>query len=263
MIEKIVLLDIEKIDPPVEADRDLIDPDKIRELAESIRSQGLHSPILVRPVNGRFEIVFGHRRFLAHRLLGEIKIRSMVKEMTDDQVYETRAVENDQREDLNPIERAKTYKRLREKFSMSNRQIAQKMGRSPGVVDKYFKLLECPEEFQDAIARKKIYMEVALILNQIDDESFKKYYFTAAIENGITKEVAEAWLTDWMKSRSGTAYEGTGGLGPGGAVQESLPIFQTCVCCVGPVEVSKVRYVPVCPGCDKEIRGALKDKSKQ
>lgn len=125
-------LEIEKIDPPADAFRDLIDPDGVRELAESIRSQGLHSPILVRPVDSRYEIVFGHRRYLAHRLIGEVKIKSIVRVMTDDQVFEARAIENDQREDLNPMERARVYRRLREKFGMSNRQIAQRMGRSPG-----------------------------------------------------------------------------------------------------------------------------------
>lgn len=215
MEEQIVMMDIEKIDEPVEADRDLIDPDKIRELAESIRSQGLHSPILLRPSNGRYEIVFGHRRLLAHRLLGELKIRSMIKEMTDDQVFEARAVENDQREDLNPIERAKTYKRLRDKFGMSNHQIARKMGRSASIVDRYLKLLEIPEEFKDAVAKRKVGMDVAVILNKIEDEEFKKFYFVSAVENGVTIEVAQMWLTNWRKTRAATAYE-SGGSGGGG-----------------------------------------------
>lgn len=260
MSEEIVLMDIEKIDPPIEADRDLIDPDKIRELAESIRSQTLHSPILLRPRNGRFEIVFGHRRYLAHRLLGEVKIKSMVKEMTDDQVFEARAVENDQREDLNPIERAKSYRRLRERFSMSNRQIAQKMGRSFSVIDKYFRLLEVPEEFHDAIAKKKISMQVALILREIEDESFRRYYFTAAIDNGATSDVAEAWLNDWRKTQAGNAYAESGGVGPGVGVQESLPIYQTCYCCLGPEDVKTIKYVPLCVHCQTEVRGALVPK---
>jgi len=258
MGEEIVLLDIELVDPPGDCFRDIVDPDRVRELAESIRSQGLHSPILVRPVDSRYEIVFGHRRYLAHRLLGEVKIRSMVRVMTDDEVYEARAVENDQREDLNPIERAKTYRRLREKFGLSNRQIAQRMGRSPGVVDKYFHLLEIPEEFQEAVARKKISMQVALCLNQIEDPEFKKFYFTSAVENGVTIDVADMWVNDWRKSRAGAAYAEQGGAGGGGPIQEALPIYQTCLCCVGPVEVTKVRYVPVCPECEKQIRGALK-----
>lgn len=261
MDDQIVLMDIEKIDAPVEMDRDLIDPDKIRELAESIRSQGLHSPILVRPANGRYEVVFGHRRLLAHRLIGEIKIRSMVREMTDDQVFEARAVENDQREDLNPIERAKTYKRLREKFQMSNRQIAQKMGRSPGVIDKYIHLLEIPEEFQKAVAKKKIGMNAAITLNKIEDDQFKNFYFQSAVENGVTDEVAEMWVTEWRKSKAGIAYAESGGGGEIGEIPAPLPVYTTCICCTGPAENTKILYVPVCRICEKEIRGALKPKA--
>lgn len=261
MEDQIILMDVEKIDAPVEMDRDLIDPDKIRELAESIRSQGLHSPILIRPSNGRYEVVFGHRRLLAHRLLGEIKIRSMVKEMSDDQVFEARAVENDQREDLNPIERAKTYKRLRDKFQMSYRQIAQKMGRSPGVIEKYTHLLEIPEEFQDAIAKKKISMQVGIILNKIEDPQFKTFYFQSAVENGVTAEVAELWVTDWLKSQAGIAYKESGGGGEIGEVPQPLPVYTTCICCTGPAENTKILYVPVCRTCEKEIRGALKPKA--
>ena len=258
MKEEMVFLDIEKIDPPATADRDMIDPDKIRELGESIRSQGLLQAILVRPANGRYEVVVGHRRFLAHRLIGEVKIKSTVREMTDDQVFEARTVENDQREDLNPIERAKSYKRLRDRLNYSNRQIAQRVGRSPGVVDKYFHLLEIPEEFQNAVARRRVSMAVAICLNQIEDEGFRKMYFTAAVENGATEEVAEAWVNDWRKSRANTAYDEQGGIGVSGQIQESLPIYQPCVCCLGPVELSKLRMIYVCRECELQVRGALK-----
>lgn len=261
MVEEVIHeLDIEKIDPPADAFRDMIDPESVRELGESIRSQGLHSPILVRPLNGRFEIVFGHRRYLAHRLLGEIKIKSMVREMTDDQVFEARAVENDQREDLNPMERARVYRRLRENFKLSNRQIAQRMGRSPGVVDKYLHLLEMPDDFQLAVAQKRVAMQVALTLNEIDDPEFRKFYFTSAVENGITVDVALAWVNDWKKTRSGTAYaELGGGVGMLG-LQEPLPIFQTCLACCGPVDVREVHYIPVCHSCEARIKGALKEE---
>ena len=72
MSEEMVFLDLETVDPPANPDRDTIDADRVRELGESIRAQGLLQPIVVRPLNGRFEVVVGHRRFLAHRLIGEI-----------------------------------------------------------------------------------------------------------------------------------------------------------------------------------------------
>ena len=261
-MEKIELLDVEKMDPPQDVFRDMIDADKVRELAESIRSQGLYEPILVRPVNGRFEIVFGHRRWLAHRLLGEVKIKAMVRVMTDQEVIEARAVENDQREDLNPIERAKSYKRMRDKFGLSNRQIAQKMGRSPGVVDKYLHLLEIPEEFQEAVARKSLSMQVALCLNQIEDPEFKMFYFTSAVQNGITMEVAEMWVNDWRKSKAGIAYSDDGGGGEPSQLQPSLPIFQPCQCCHGPVEITKLKMMYVCLECRDQISGALAGNKK-
>jgi ParB family chromosome partitioning protein len=260
MSEEMVLVDVEKIDAPRDVFRDLIDPDKVRELAESIRSQGLYEPILVRPANGRFEIVFGHRRWLAHRLIGKADIKAIVREMSDQEVIEARAVENDQRVDLNPIERAKTYKRLKDRFGMSHRDIARKMGRSPGVIDKYIHLLEMPDEFQDAVARGIFSMGVALCLNQIDDPGFKSYYFNAGVQNGVTLEVAEMWVNDWRKSRSDTAYNDAGGGVVQGETQESLPIYLPCVCCLGPVEISKLRTIHVCEECLPQIRGALKPK---
>ena len=260
MGEEMFFLDLEKVDPPADAVRDLIDPEQVRELAESIRSQGLLQPILVRPFNGRYEVVAGHRRYLAHRLIGKVEIKALVREMGDEEVFVIRAMENDQREDLNPIEKAKVYKRLKDKFGWSAGQISQKMGRSKPAVLRYLELLEIPEEFQSVVSKKKLSMGVALCLNQIDDELSKKYYFTAAVENGVTLEVAEAWVNEYRKTRAGTVTDDTGGMGGIGPIQESLPIYQTCVCCVGPVEVNKVHYVPVCPECEREIRGALKPK---
>jgi ParB family chromosome partitioning protein len=260
MEDQITLLEIAGLDPPVDAARDTIDPDKIRELAESIRSEGLLQAIMVRPKNGRHEVVIGHRRYLAHILLGEVKIKATVRELSDEQVTVIRAIENDQREDLNPIEKAKGYRRLKDKFGWSHETVAQKMGRSRETIKRHLKLLEIPEEYQKAVAQGKLGMAVALCLNEIDDVSFKNYYFTAAIENGVTLDVAQQWANDWRKTRAGPGSDPQGGMGVGGMVQEPLPVFQTCVCCLGPVEVNKVHYVPVCLDCEKEIRGALKPK---
>lgn len=258
MDEQMTFLDLEKVDPPCDAVRDLIDPEQVRELAESIRSQGLLQPILVRPLNGRYEVVAGHRRYLAHRLIGQVKIKALVKEMDDEEVFVIRAMENDQREDLNPIEKAKVYKRLKDKFGWSAGQISQKMGRSKPAVLRYLELLEIPEEFKAAVARKKLAMSVALCLNQIPDEVTKKYYFTAAVENGVTLEVAEAWVNDDRKTRAGVVTSDEGGVGEGVSIPDTLPLFRACVCCLNPVELSKVKIIYVCKECEHEIIGRLK-----
>jgi ParB family chromosome partitioning protein len=257
MTDQIVLLDIEGVDPPSDAARDVIDPDKIRELAESIRSQGLLQPILVRPLNGRFEVVAGHRRYLAHRLIGEVKIKSIIRELSDEDTFLIRAMENDQREDLNPIEKAKVYKKLQDKFNWTTRVIASKMGRSHQTIMRYLKLLEVPEEFQDAVARGKLSIQVALCLVNIDDLGFRKFYFESAVFNGVTLEVAEGWVNDYNKTRLNLGPGEGGGMEALGIFQASLPIYHTCPCCLGPVEVTKVRYLGVCPECETQVKGAL------
>lgn len=261
MEEKIELLDVEKVDPPEEAARETIDPEKVRELAESIRSLTLLEPIIVRPRNGRFETVAGHRRLLAHRLIGAVTIKAIVRDLTDDEVFLIRAVENDQREDLNPMERARQYKKMIDRFGWTRREVAAKVGRHHNTVANYLELLEVPEDFQDAVAKKKISMDVARCLAKIEGPSFRKLYFTSAVQNGATLEVAQGWVNDYEKTRLNQSQGGDGGSPGVQDLQASLPVFGACVCCLGPVEVSKIKYIPVCPDCEGQIRGALKPKT--
>jgi len=258
MTDQITELDISTVDPPVDVDRDMIDPEAVRELAESIRSQGLLQPVLVRPVNGRYEMVAGHRRLLAHQLIGAPTILSIVRELSDEETFVIRAIENDQRVDLNPIEKAKIYRKLKDKLSWSNDKIAQKMGRSLMTVKRHLKLLDIPPEYQKAVGQGRLGIAVAIILNEIDEESFKRMYFGSAIENGVTAEVAEQWVLDWKKTRLNLSPEegGTGGGEQG--IPEIMPTFQPCLCCFNPTNVRDLVYIGVCRRCSGEIRGALR-----
>jgi ParB family chromosome partitioning protein len=94
---KVEEIRLELIDRPERADRDAIDPESIRELAESIKEIGLQQPILLRPENSRYELVAGDRRFLAHRLINAKTIKAFVKQMQPQEVFIIRATENLQR----------------------------------------------------------------------------------------------------------------------------------------------------------------------
>ena len=249
-IEKVLM---KLVDRPKDPARLKIDPEKVRELAESIREVGQREPILLRPLNGRFEVVAGDRRYLAHKFLGKDDIFAIVEELTDEEVIILRATENLQREDLTPMEEAKEYGKMRSLLGMSIERIARKMGRSHGTIKKYLELLELPQEFQEAIDSKKIGIEAAHVLSQIDDPEFRKFYFTSAIENGVTKEVALSWLAAYQQSKEAKFYAEGGGGGPLGVVSADKPIYQTCNGCNGPVELKEIRYIPLCPGCLKEL----------
>ncbi|MFH1625775.1 MAG: ParB/RepB/Spo0J family partition protein [Pseudomonadota bacterium] len=255
-MDKIVLLDIDEVDPPSEAVRDLIDPEGIRELAESIRSQGLLQPILVRPFSGRYEVVAGHRRLLGHRLIGKTKIRAFIKDLSDEETLLIRAVENIQRKDLTPIEQGKIYKILREKLGYSLEKMAQKMGKTKPTIIKYLKILEIPEEFRKNLNDGSLGVNVAITLLEIDDPEFRRYYLKNAVENGVTVSVAQMWVEDYRKVKENQPYSEGGGRGVSTDIPPETPRYQTCHCCHGPVDVSQVRYFPLCPKCGIEISGS-------
>ncbi len=249
-VEKIAM---KLIDRPKDPARLKIDPEKVRELAESIREVGLQQPVLLRPLDGRFEVVAGDRRFLAHKFLGLDEIASIVRELSEEETIIIRATENLQREDLTPMEEAKVYGSMRNGLGMSIEKIARKMGRSHPTIKKYLELLELEPEFQEAIDSRKIGIDAAYILSQIDDPEFRKFYFTSAVENGVTKEVAVSWLASYRQSKEAKYYAEGGGGGVQTGLSADKPIYQTCGGCNGPVELKEIRYVPLCKECIKEM----------
>lgn len=245
---------LEMIDEPVNPDRDLIDPDKIRELAESIRSEGLKQAIKIRPVNGRFEIVWGRRRYLAHRFLGLDAIDAYIQEMTDVEVFKERAIENLQRENLTPVEEGKTYYRLHFECALSLREVCAATGKALSTVQKYLKIMELDDEFKRAIDRKEIAIETAFVLWRVQDERMRSYYLKMAVDNGVTVAVAELWVSDYEKSKAGTFFDGVGGDTCTVDIPESRPSYMTCGSCFAPVEVKLCRSVVVCPSCLTRIK---------
>lgn len=249
----IQVVEMKLVDRPKDPSRGRIDPEKIRELAESIREVGLQQPVLLRPLDGRYEVVAGDRRYLAHKLLGTDGISSIVKEMTDEEVIVLRATENLQREDLTPMEEAREYGKMRKDLAYSNEKIARKMGRSYQTIKKYLDLLDLDPEFQDAIDQRKLGVAAAHALIQIDDREFRNFYLKSAVENGVTEAVAKLWVEEYRRTKEGRQYQGEG---TGGGVNPAEPeraIFSTCSFCNGPVNVKEVRYMPSCPECIKEM----------
>lgn len=247
-------VEMSKIDRPSDPVRDSIDPDEIRQLAESIREIGLQEPIIVRPVNGRYEVVAGDRRYLAHKFLEAKEIFAIVKQMTDEECILVRATENDQRVNLKPLERAKVYQRLYRDLGMTMEQIAKKMGRSTRTVKVYLDLLEMPEKIQQAVNDKKIGIEHAVELGRIDDPQFQDYYFEAAVNNGVTLPVLREWVADYFKSKAAKFYENDAGIPVASLCNENNPIYVTCAGCGGPCEIHQARSFTFCPDCQRIIR---------
>jgi ParB/RepB/Spo0J family partition protein len=261
MDDRIILVPIEQIDRPVKISRELIDPERVRELAESIRENGLLQPVLLRPKYGRYEMIAGDRRFLAHKLLGLKEIKAIVKECSESEMFVIRGIENLQRENLSPSEEAMVYLLLREEGGLSLNQIAKKCGKAPNTIDRYLHFAKCSEEVRRAVDRKEVSLNTLEKLQEIDDPEAFMFYFRMGASNGITAQVAALWVDDWKKTKAGTYYDGDSAPPPSNIEVESKPIFMTCEICNGPCEIHKIRSIVSCPECGKGVRGSRVGKS--
>lgn len=251
---QIQLIKMDMIDRPFKISRDTIDPDRVRELAESIREKGLLQPILLRPQNGRYEIVAGDRRFLAHKFLEVKEIKAIIVDVDDHDTVIMRAIENLQRENLTHCEEGRVYALLREMGGFTIKDIAKKTGKSFSTIQRHIRLLELPDYVQTAVDRKIVSILVTEVLMEIEEDEFRRYYFNMAVENGINEKVARLWVDDYKKSKAGTLYEEDGSLPPSNMDIESKPIFMTCEVCHNACEIKLIRNLVVCPECRKKVK---------
>jgi len=142
-------LDVNHIRPGRYQPRQIIDEDRLDELATSIKAQGLIQPIVVRPVGARqYEIIAGERRWRAAQKAGLKEIPALVREVQDQAVVAMALIENIQREDLSPLEEAHALQRLISEFERTHQQVADAIGRSRASVSNLLRLLDLPEEIR-------------------------------------------------------------------------------------------------------------------
>lgn len=233
-----------------------IDSEEIRSLARNIEEVGLLQPILIRPRGERFEIVAGHRRYLAHKVLGRREIRCYVREISDLDCSLARASENIRRVDLSPIEEAAIYADLRETHKLSYDEIGQRMGKSPGIVKRRLDLLKMPPQLQQAVHRKEIGYAVAEELWRLKDIGKLEYYLGYAVDHGATLVVVRQWVKDALAEER-RAESGDGGGGVDHSPFESRPVYISCDLCKGPLNIEDVIQLKACPVCLESIKIAL------
>jgi len=136
--------------------RQQTDAQELAALTDSIRKHGVLQPIIVRPIRDRYEVVAGERRWHAAEAAGFQAIPAVVRQMTDQEALELALVENLQRADLNPLERARAYKRLIDEFHLTQDQIAERVGKSQPSVANALRLLHLPSNIQVSLEAGRI-----------------------------------------------------------------------------------------------------------
>jgi len=143
---------IGEIKPNARQPRTAIDDETLEELAASIRSVGLLQPVVVRPVDGGYELVAGERRWRACKLAGLTRIPAIIRETGDDQMLRDALIENLQRVDLNPLDEAAAFRQLVDDFGATHEEIAERVGKSRAAVTNSLRLLQLSPDVQQRIA---------------------------------------------------------------------------------------------------------------
>lgn len=154
--EDFLEIHIELIDPSPSQPRTNFDEARLEELAQSIRTNGIVQPLLVRRHGMRFQLVAGERRWRAAQRAGLDRVPAVVREIPDDRLLELALIENIQRQELNAIEEAYAYKRLIEAHGLTQETVAQRVGRDRSFITNYLRLLRLPADIQTLLEEEKI-----------------------------------------------------------------------------------------------------------
>ena len=251
--DRIAYIDLSLIDGPKNVDRFELAPELVLELAQSISEIGLLQPILLRVDGDRYEVIAGHRRFLAHKHLELKKIKAIVRVMSDQEAAVSRATENLARVDLTPVEEAFIFKELLNTHGLTFEQVGAKVGKSPGIIRRRLDLLKMPPQLQELVHKKRISIAVAEELWPITDVAMLDYYLSFAVDGGCTSTVARSWCKEWrdqVRRQVVGDVEGRGVSGP----FEPRPTYVACDLCVGPMELGQETVLRLCPSCFQTIK---------
>jgi ParB family chromosome partitioning protein len=186
-------VELAKIVPNPFQPRKVFEPEALKELADSIKEHGVIQPLVVTKTPTGYELVVGERRFRASQLAGLEKVPAIVKEaMVDQTKLEVALIENIQRQELNPIEEAQAYDRLMKTFSLTQDQVAKKVGKSRPAIANTVRLLNLPAEIQRGVIEGKVSEGHARAVLGLADPEKMLLMYKLILEQGLNVRQVEA-----------------------------------------------------------------------
>lgn len=185
-------IDLDLIEPSNFQPRTSFDEERLEQLAQSIRENGIIQPLLVRKAQaGRYQLVAGERRWRASQRAGLQSVPCVVKEIPEDKMLELALIENIQRQELNAIEEAQAYKRLIESLGLTQEMVAQRVGRDRTFITNYLRLLRLPEDIQGLVEAEKLSMGHARALLGVDEPDIQRKLAKEIIDKGLSVRQTE------------------------------------------------------------------------
>lgn len=181
--------------------RTVFDKERLDELAESIKTQGIIQPITVRKLSDKkFQLISGERRYHAAALVGLNRIPAYVREANDQQMLEMALIENIQRENLNAIEIASSYQRLLTECELKQEDLGHRVGKNRSTVANYLRLLKLPPDIQAAIRDERLSMGHARAIINIENTELQLEVFKRIIKDDLSVRRVESLVRDIQKS---------------------------------------------------------------
>jgi ParB family transcriptional regulator, chromosome partitioning protein len=163
----------------------------LAELAESVKANGILQPILVRPFQGGYQLIAGERRFRAAQMAGLAAVPALVRDVTDEQLFEWSLVENIHRRDLNAIERAKAYQHYLGAFSLTQAEAAERLGEDRSVIANYLRLMDLPEEIRQMLVDGRLMMGHARAILSLPTDELRRKLANRALAGRLSVREVE------------------------------------------------------------------------
>jgi ParB family chromosome partitioning protein len=184
--EKILYVKVDQIKPSPFQPRENFDHQSMEELTQSIREKGIIQPIVVRRRGDYYELIAGERRFRAAKFLNIKEIPVIIRDAEDEDSLELSLIENIQRQDLNPIEEARAYQYLIDKFQVTQEKLSEVLGKSRATVANILRLLKLPQEIQEEIKKGRISFAHGRALLELDDQNQQRRLVQEIIAKGLS-----------------------------------------------------------------------------
>jgi len=216
---------LDRIDKNPYQPRAEFDPITLDELKRSIQEKGIIQPITVRRVEDRFQLVSGERRVRAAREAGLTHIPAyIIRVESNEEMLELALIENLQREHLNPIEVAISYKRLIEECTFSHEQLSQRLGKDRSTITNYLRLLKLPDMIQASLRKGGLTVGHARAIINIEDPAVQLAIFEKTMKKGLSVREVERLVKNWgrLKTRRSKAPSSPGTVGALSSVEDKL-----------------------------------------
>jgi ParB family transcriptional regulator, chromosome partitioning protein len=203
LASNVAMLSLDVIEPMQRQPRVHFDDVALGELAESIKVHGIIQPITVRRIHAKsYQIISGERRYRASKLAGLEEVPVYIRLADDQQMLEMALIENIQREDLNPIEIAYTYGRLKEEFLLSDEKLADRVGKQRSTVTNYLRLLKLHDDIIAAVKNQQISMGHARALAGVSDRAFQLSLLNQIRTEELSVRAVEQLIAGYQADRS-------------------------------------------------------------